>query len=61
MRLIRSAIMWYQVALALICNATRDAGRVDVEPKLDIAQYYMIGLSDQPHEFLACNDFFWPV
>ena len=33
------------------------AGRVDVEPKLDIARYHLIGLSDQPHEFLGCNDF----
>ena len=38
----------------------RAAGRVDVELKLDIARFHMIGLSDQPHEFLGCNDFFWP-
>ena len=36
----------------------RAAGRVDVEPKLDIARFHMIRLSDQPHEFLGCNDFF---
>ena len=36
----------------------RAAGRVDVEVKLDIARFHMIRLSDQPHEFLGCNDFF---
>ena len=36
----------------------RVAGRVDVEPKLDIARFHMIRLSVQPHEFLGCNDFF---
>ena len=62
MRLIRSAIMRHQATSTSICNATHDAqipqDRDDVEPKLDIARYHMIGLSDQPHEFLGCNDFF---
>ena len=37
----------------------RAAGRVDVEPKLDIARFHVTALTDQPHEFLGCNDFFW--
>ena len=48
MRLIRGAIMWYHATLTSICNSsswrTDTAGRVDVEPKLDIARYHMVGL-----------------
>ena len=36
---------------------TAGSTRDDVEPKLDIARYHMIGQSDQPHEFLDCNNF----
>ena len=36
---------------------TAGSTRDDVEPKLDIARYHMIGLSNQPHEFLDCNNF----
>ena len=44
--------------LQLELATRRAAGCVDVEPKLDIARFHMIGLSDQPHEFLGCNNFF---
>ena len=48
MRLIRSAIIWYHATSTSICNVSsrraEDAGRVDVEPKLDIARDHMIEL-----------------
>ena len=48
MRLLRSAIMWYHATSMSICTARSrracTAGRVDVEPKRDIARYRMIEL-----------------
>ena len=61
MRLIRSAIMWYLATSTSICNASSrhaaTASRVAVEPKLDIAQYHMIGPSINLMNFSAVTIF----
>ena len=64
MRLIRSAIMRNHATSTSICkcNATRDAqmpraGRVDVEPSLDIARYHMIELQINLMNFSAVTIF----
>ena len=61
MRLIRSAIIPYHATSTSICNASLQrsaaAGRINEEPKLDIARYHMIELQINLMNFSAVTIF----
>ena len=63
MSLINSSIMWYRATSSFGSASTRPAALAPRARVADRSRCHMIShdsTADQSHEFLGCNDFFWP-